>query len=377
MIFGHGKLAPGNWNASLTPVTTQSNAGSATEILLDNTQRVWRNSVSVDIAKSVDVLGRVVWAGSYTRCLEEKIRLNRAIPRFQANEAIISEVAAKLESLRGSSSRACRDIRGSARQMKYVADPNDTKQKLTSAPHRFHAFRYKELLERWGTAALVFCALTERFVTKANRTTTDILAQIHPIMESHKLSIAAVADCVQPNWRTVLDWAHDDAILAATPSPPSPACLFSWFIDTSGAPRPISVPEQFRYVRESRVDRVVWPDPTYDPRRVLLDTEYHCEFCGAKQLEDPTKGGCQCLTHVINDAATAVQVFETANMGLGIRALQAFESNTIIGEFVGVVGMVRDGVDVLRSSTTSGKYQIGQMEEGEPYELPGYTWPPY
>ncbi|OMP82573.1 SET domain-containing protein [Diplodia seriata] len=183
-------------------------------------------------------------------------------------------------------------------------------------------------------------------------------------MESHRLSIAMVADCLQPNWRSVLEWAQDDSILAATPCPPSTGYLYSWFIDTAGTPRPIDLPEDFRHVRESRVDRDVWPDPTYDPRRVYLDASYNCELCGREQLDDPNEGSCQCLVDIINATPVAVQVFETAHMGMGIRALQAFRSNKILGEFVGIVGMADDDIDVLRSSTHGGKYQICQRREG-------------
>lgn len=73
--------------------------------------------MSIEAGRALDVLGRVVWANCFARCVEEKVR-DGGITESKANGEVLLQVADRLNALQGHKNRKCIDYKGSAKAMK-------------------------------------------------------------------------------------------------------------------------------------------------------------------------------------------------------------------------------------------------------------------
>lgn len=191
--------------------------------------------------------------------------------------------------------------------------------------YRFDAFRFRDIVQHWGTAALAICALTDRFISSCHQTNAADLAVLHKVMEKRRAAISMAADCLQPGWRNILAWVQDETIAASTTRAVTQKNFHRWVMEPDGTLT--ALPVDFTSISRCYVDLEAWPEGSTDPRRVMASDVYLCETCELAQVDagdTRSEARCVCLENVqgSNCPPAAVEIFRTRTMGLGVRALK-------------------------------------------------------
>jgi hypothetical protein len=177
----------------------------------------------------------------------------------------------------------------------------------------------KQVFDEWGTLAVLMACMGSNFKTNLKYTPPHAYKRLEKEMEACRPLLTLVADCVQPRWREVIPYCPDIHIEVA----PNPGQhLHQYAIAQDG--NPIRLPHT--NIGETKIDRIAWPNK--DPRRIECETDFTCVDCNGYQAESSSqkirgKRRCNCASRIFSNhsAPDRVIIYETNNMGFGVRAL--------------------------------------------------------